>query len=632
MQAARKVESFCVDPSERWMFTGNLSGLIAVVDIDAFTTQGEAQAHAGTIIAMAAHPHLPYVACLGLDRMLSVWAYDDRARLRPVCAASIRNVRPKNDVVDFVDVYSNAQTLGFHDQRRRLVTRTGSGGVLELDFDDDGRVQLVRCTRLHGDLDVITARYVRDSDMVLSGSGGGELVLSDHGAVVRRWQIKQHSIHWVEHVAGTGYLVASDSRVCARVDIADGNLVIGPPFARDDFEHVTYNPTSGRAYASSFDRAVYELDPSTCAVKGVVFRAPFKCRWVHALRREPSVLLVQCRDGGIHKVDVDEGRSLRVIRDTPEALWTGLATPDGSLLLAGEGATLTRLRVVGVDRMALKPEFAVERTLLDIPESQYTKRMVLHSSSETVVLGRSDGDVILFDGHRARRLVNLGSAVRDLAVSTELPELFVACEDGHGYKLDLASGERLCTFTSPTNSPIWALAYNEKRDAIAFLERNGSVWVLAAHDFSPILSGVEAGRVKRAKWVDADRLLYSHGGELFELDMTTGQGRELVSHMGNTIEDFIWDHGQNYIVFICYTWTVGLADFRTGQLLCQVPDQIDYSKGLVWVPRVPACLGMAYPLDFLTFGRSGGAHHWRVHNEGLVALGPAMGRHSVSPS
>src|SRR5437867_11513257 len=144
MLAARKIETFCVDPSERWAFAGTFSGQIAVVDIDTFTVVGEVQSHAGTIIAMATHAKLPYIACLSMDRSVSIWRYNKEGQLFPVSTCSIRDIRPSNDEGTVGFVQSNSQTIAFHSTRCRLVTRSGNAGLLELDFDDDGTVTVVR--------------------------------------------------------------------------------------------------------------------------------------------------------------------------------------------------------------------------------------------------------------------------------------------------------------------------------------------------------------------------------------------------------------------------------------------------------------------------------------------------------
>jgi WD40 repeat protein len=625
MLAARKFETFCVDPKERWAFTGSFSGQITVIDIDSFAVIGEVQSHAGTIIAMAAHPKLPYITCLSMDRTVSVWRYNETGQLFPVVTCSIRDIRPSNDESAVGFVQSNAQTIAFHSTLCRIVTRSGNSGMLELDFDDDGTVTVVRCVRLHGDMDMVTARYAGESSRVLSGDGEGGVVLSEDGVELKRWRVADRSIHWFEQIGTTTYLLASDACVVARLDLYNNEEpAIGPPFTRDDLEQVTYNPVSGRAFAASFDRNIYEIDPQSLEPLGVVYKAPFKCRWLKSLRRDPSILIVQVRDGGMHKVDLNTGEALAVIKDTPEALWTAVNTPSGDILLAGEGDSVVRLQISGLSNMSRKPVFSAVRLPVGaLRPGSYTKRMVYQESTGRLILGRTDGDVVIGSDNRFRRLTNLGSAVRDLAIAPEGDALFVACEDGQGYRIDAESGETLLCLAAPHGKALWSLAYNPTRNLVAFLERNGTLSVLDADDFTPIISDVETSRAKRAKWLDADRLLYSHSEELRELNVVSGATRARVTHAGNTIEDFIWDGGQNYLALICYTCMVHLYDFTTDQLLSAVPDQIDYSKGLIWLDTKAD--QRLYPLDFLTFGRSGTAHHFRIHDEKILALGPVTG-------
>src|SRR6266571_5240293 len=103
MSSALKFESFCVDPSETWMFAGNACGQIWTVHIDSFTLATHVQAHVGIVQAIASHRLLPYIAALSTDRTVSLWLHDN-GRLSPHCVIPLRTVIPTNDpeVVPFV--------------------------------------------------------------------------------------------------------------------------------------------------------------------------------------------------------------------------------------------------------------------------------------------------------------------------------------------------------------------------------------------------------------------------------------------------------------------------------------------------------------------------------------------------
>ncbi len=623
MQAARKIECFSVDKDERLVFVGNIAGQVDIVDLESFEILRTVQAHAGAITAIQAHPALPYLACLSMDRSVSIWRYAEDGTLGPLAAMSLRNIRPSNDERPVPDVHSNSQMLAFHDSAPRLVTRTANAGVLQLQFDEAGNVEIVHCLRHHAGEDVISARYANRDDRVLTGSAYGEVALSDGSEVLGRWKVGDHAVHWIEFMHGTQYLAATDDCHCARFDIAEPGKVaaIGSKFARDDFEQVTYNPTDGRVFASAFDRKIYELDPKTCESLGAVFRTNFKNRWIRGIRRDPRLLVVQARNGTLYKADVGTGECLARLKETPAALWTGTLDPEGRLLFAGEGDRLLRLAPRDVERSSLRRRFASSTQKLDVDPEAYTKRMEVDRQTGALVLGRTDGRVYSLKGDRLSTLAELDGAVRDLAMRGETSEAFVACEDGCVYHLDTDSGRMLSTWSSPSGFPVWALAYNPERDLLAICERHNEGVIVSASDFDDVAYRFESGRNKRTKWLDGDRLFHVYGSGLNEIDLTAGREQVIVDYTGNTIEDFVWDPTHTYLLLVGYTTMINLYDLATGEHLAEVPDQVDYSKGLVWLPRHPN--DGSYPFDFATFGRSGEVHAFRIYNENIVALGNA---------
>ncbi|MBI2761521.1 MAG: hypothetical protein HYX51_08865 [Chloroflexi bacterium] len=621
---ARRYECFSVDPTERWLFAGNTSGQISVIDIDTFAIVNEIQAHIGVMRAIAMHPSLPYLAAMATDRCVSVWKRGDDGALTPISYTPVRDIPCANDECFVPPLLSHSVALGFHDTERRLVTRSGNGGVLEMEFDDNGTVRVLSCVRLHGNWDLQMTRYADRSDLVLSAGRDACLVLSERGREVHRWQFGDMVAHWAEHVEGTTYLIASDMGYVARLDIcSDAEPVVGDRFAHDDMEYVTYNKVSGRAFTTSFDRNVYEVDPVTCQMKQIAFQPGYKAIWAKTLERSPSTLLVQSRNGGLYKADADTGETLAVIKEAPEALWSAVNLPGGDMLLAGEGASLTKLRLASVDSIARKPRFELERIPLEMPSDTYTKRMVRQPSTGTIVLARTDGDIWVGADGTFRRLINLGSAVRDIAVAPTGNDLFAVTEDGRALKLDLVSGEVKLTFQNggtPFPRPLWALAYNPVRELLAFAEFGRTLSIVSTKDFS-LVETVECERVKRIRWVNPDTLLFGSSDEVHRYTLGTGSSEPVVVQMQNTVEDFIWDARLQYLVVICYQCTIALCDFWTGDKLDLCRDQMDYSKGLAWLDATGDA--RLYPWDFITWGRSGAAHHFRIHDEKILALGPA---------
>jgi WD40 repeat protein len=627
MSGALKYEAFCLDPSETWMFAGNACGEIVTINIDSMFVEARIQAHCGIIQAIASHPTLPYVAALSTDRTVSLWGRRE-GELTFLNLIPLRSIRPSNDPSPVPFVHSTSQALGFHDSKPRLVTRSGNAGVVEVEFAEDGEYRICWCLRLHGTADLISARYVKDDNNILTGSIDGQFILSSEGQELRRWQIgKSGNVHWAEHLEGSTYLLASDMRAVARIDVSGKEpTIVGEPFTRDDLEHVTFNCVSKRAFVASFDRLIYEIDTQTCMPTGIVYRPPFKCRWVKTLRRSPSILLVQCRNGGLYKVDLNTGKCISVIKETPGALWTAVNLPGGRIAIAGDGETLTLLSVTGVARLSRATRFSAEKCQLAQLSASYTKRMVLNEQSGCLVMGRTNGDVVVADlqpglgSTSARVLRNVESPVRDLAIVPDGSGVFVACEDGSVKKIDLASGEILTTWKSAVGQPIWSIAHCPGRAVVAAAERGGNLVILDDVTLEVLFSDIRSGRPKRMKFVGTERLLYNRLDQIFSLDLTTCRETLLLDSQGNTIEDFIWDRDQRYLVAISYTQNITLCDFHSGEILSIVPDQIDYSKGLVWVKNTDE--GPGYPLDFLTFGRSGSSHYFRIHDEKILAMGP----------
>lgn len=630
MGSASRYECFCVDPSERLLFAGNLSGQIDVIDIDSFTTVAQYQGHSGTIHAVSAHPVLPFVAAIGNDRKLSLWRRNEDNSLTALTTNSFRDIACSNDENLIDPIFSHSVALGFHDTEPRLVTRTGNGGTMELDFDEAGTVSLRWALRLHGDWDVQMTRFECGGDRVLSAGRDASLVLVDGGCEVRRWQFGDVVAHWAEHVEGTTYLVASDLGLVAKLDIdSTAPPVMGRRFARDDMEFLTFNKTSKRTFCTSFDRNVYELDHTTLVAKGVVFEPGYKCVWAKSLEREPDTLIVQSRNGTLFKYDLHRQEINGRLKHVPDALWSAAAMEDGSVIAAGEGSSLSLYSVTGFDAQERAPTFSRSLIATDVAPDSYTKRMVYEPISNRLVLGRTDGELWAGARDNLRRIADLGSGIRDVAINSRRGVLYVATEDGRIVEVDWDGHNCITRYqdvAEPFPRAVWALAYNPATDQLAYAKFGKTLNLINASDFENIAE-IECDRVKRIRWLSSDQLLFGSSDAVVLFNTSTGQSRNVAEQMQNTIEDFIWDQQQHYLVTISYQCTIGLFDLSTGDRLDNIRDQLDYSKGIAWLN--PGRTD-SYPMDFITWGRSGSCYRYRIHNERIVAMGmlapkPAQG-------
>lgn len=596
------INAFAVAPHETHLFFGNKNGELAVVDINAFEIVRKIQAHDGTIEAVAIHPSLPLVAALGQDRRVSIWQYDEQMNAVCLHNISIRNITPDSQKA----FHSVSQALVFHDKERRLVTRTGNGALLELGFDENS-CNVLRCIRVFGKHDIVTARYVKNEDDILAGSIRGEVALIAGNDIVKHWKFGDESIHWLEWYEDSSYLIASDARMVIQLDITDNRPpIVGEKFARDDFEHVTHCRVSKKVYGSSHDRTVYAIDPDSCCMSGVIWKSPFKCRWIKVLEGNPSIMLVQCRNGGLYKIDVNNGATISVIKETPDAIWSGVKTNNGDLVYAGDGDYFCRLSSSPGEHH----HYHVKKNDLGGDPISYTKRVCYNSATDSLAFGRTDGDILLKRAGEVTQLINVGSSIRDLEFDDDGKSLYVACENGRLLNVEIASKSIKGVFES--QYPLWALAVNGGAGLVAVAERMGAVLLLEAESLKVVHSLPDHRRIKRMKWADSNRLLYGESSSLVQFDLKKMERRTILPMHTNTLEDFIWDPRRRYLIFINYQRNVVLCDYETGEGLYMLSDQVDYSKGLCMVDDT----------HFITYGRCGMPVLYRIHDERMINLGP----------
>ncbi|MEQ8603499.1 MAG: WD40 repeat domain-containing protein [Marivibrio sp.] len=620
---AFKINSMAVDPGGRFLVGGLQSGEIALFEPTALHEIARLQTNLGDLYAVAAHPNRPLLATRGMDSQIALVDVEDPTQPRLIDRFSTRLLRPWNDVVDVPRNNSQSQALCFHPTEPRLATRSASAGVLELDYGGD-RFELIHCTRLHGLEDFATAFYPDARSHVLATGALGLVVFSRDGLTLEEVRIGSNNVHWFEAVGDNRYLVATDDRRVLRFDMMQRSVErAGPVFTLDDLEHVHFNKTSGRAFAVGFDRRVYEIDPETCAPIGVVYQAPFKMRWFKTLPDAPDVGYAQCFDGAIYKVDLAAGGPVAKTRRTPPPLWSVCRLPDGRLAATGEGDEIVILHVGGdpdEKRLHLTPTAVLRKT----ERASYTKRMTA-SEDGVLFLAQTSGKLLRAptDGGPCVELADLGSAVRDVAVSADGTAAFVCLEDGRALRLHGESGAVEAQWRSPADMPLWALAYNPARDLLAVGERHGRIRLLDARTLEERHPGPVSKRVKRVQWLDEGTLAYNQEDSLYRYRLEEDHAEEWVTAVGNTIEDFCWSARYGYLIFISYTTQIGLCDFASGERLYLGADQEDYSKGVLCLEDE---VEGAYPLEVLTYGRSGRLHGFRPHSEMLSAHGAVTER------
>ncbi len=612
-----KINSFCLSQDERFCIAADNSGQIHTLSISDLSLVSKIRGHTGEINAICAHPRYPWIASLGEDRRVAIWTIDSSGHLHLRFSYSLRGHIASNSTKHFPALQSTSQALSFHPEKPWVLSRTAGSTVLETDVSAD-QPRFLRCYVADENWDIATARYNGNSDEVLVTSVRGTVYLMKDAQHIRQWQIDTETVHWLEEMPDHSYVLASDSRKVVRLDPRKDEIVqIGPVFARDDFEHITRCHKTGRLFAASFDRNIYEINPETLAPKSIVFKAPFKMRWIKVLSENSNHMLVQCRNGAVYKIDCETGKILNSYKKTPDALWSGVQINRDQVIFAGEGEYLVHSKVVDAsDLFQQRSAFSMHRINLEGLIPSYTKRIAHCASSSDIALGRTSGEVVLVRKSGDTSVLNLGSAVRDLEFSSDGQLLFACTEAGFAFRIETASMKIVDRLEA--RQPIWSLALSPDNKTLACGERMGSLFFIQANDFRKFSEFKDITRIpKRMKWMTATKLLYTHSNELHEFDLENQKSAVAFVGMKNTVEDFFWTEDCRYLVAQTYHRQIFLYDFSTREMLWVCTDQMDYSKGLL------PLTGSVYPYEFVTIGRMGVPMLYQIFEEKFQAVGRA---------
>lgn len=616
--SANNINAFALSHDESVIYGGTKSGQLVALNSSTLETVADLQVHYGSIETVTAHPTLPLIGMLGKDRHISIFDVDQPNSPKLMHLINVRGLTPPDDPP--IDPFpSTSQALTFHDTEMRFAGHSGNGGVLEMAFDS-GTPQTLHCSRVHGNFDFVTARYVPGTHKLLTSTVRGMAYLTENGVTLNKWDLGEHNnrqtLHWFEPLPDGGFLVASDGQQIIRFD-PEGRYpaIYGPMIARDHLEHVTYQKATSRAFCASFDRLVREISPEDCTSRGIVWQAPFKLRWLKTLESKPDVMLVNCRNGGLYQVSIKERRTTRMQKTTPTCFWSG-AIADGKIHVFGEAAAVTTLNPISTNDDLRCTCFAHTRHPYGDEDGFYVKRTCSAPDGSTVYFGRTDGSVWELRQGKTRKLLQLPSAVRDMVTDHEGAHIYVATELGIVHDFEVATATEHELYRSPT--PIWALAYHPTRALLAVGHRTDGVTLIGteARTFQPAAVGTRF--CKRMRWLDEDTLLIGNGGDLLAYSLRLKTTRVLVHNLPNTIEDFDWTPDRQYLVIAAYSRYLYLADLTTGKIIDSHGHEMDYAKGVLFLPE--DVRQTAYPGDFLSFGRDGVVRQFRVHDDRIISL------------
>ena len=610
-----KITSFSLTNDEKNIFCGSLLGSIHILDTKSFKAISILQIHVGSIEVVAVHPTIPLAAAMSMDQSVSLINIEDPLNPKLVDRFNFRDETCSNDKGYVPPNYSLSQALSFHPQKPRLITRSGNAGLLELSYEK-GHFEVLNCTRLHGDTDLVTAKYILNGELILTGAGG-DIVLSNNGVEISRWSIGEYNHHWFEQIDDYIFLVACDELHLILLNIKEKEpMKIGEKFMRDDFEHVTYNHISKCAYACGFDGDIYQVDPINLNVIDIKWRAPYKLRWIKTLKDNPNILIAYSFNGGLYKVDLNTGKEIMKYRYSPFTIWTSIYI-NSSLYLTGEGPTITKINL----NKSFESDFVNKKRLSYIDKGScrsFTKR-IEKGINNSLILGQKNGEILEIRSNVVTKNLFLNEEIRDIVTDLDKNQMYVCTEQSNVYNIDLNSFDIINKYFVESNQPIWSLALNKNQSLLAIGERRGDIIILDSSTFkvNRHLKNISS-RPKRMKWFQ-DNLIFVRTGKLMRYDYELDVLNDYVDDCENTIEDFIWNIEYQYLLLIGYRTEVILCDLSTGKKLHKISDQVDFCKGITWLKN--ELMIDSYPLTFMTYGRTGELHLYRIHNDRIVAVG-----------
>jgi WD40 repeat protein len=609
---------------EGLLLAGDKLGYVHLIAVHDFRIVNSRFAHPGTVQAIAAHPSKPIFAVLAKDRSISVWKVECDGTLTEIFRKSVRDLDP----TDFRPIHSESQAIALHPILDRVATRTGSGAIAEFDYSARCGCGPLWCERIEGTGDVVSLAYASNGAMLMAGSNRGQVALMVEGRLVETLSFihpdlsepLDESIHWFEPHTDGHFLLACDGRYVIRFHPgAPQDAEYGPVLSRDDLEHVTFNSSTGRAWASSFDRNVYEFDPTNLKLIDSSIKANFKIRWIKSLRSSPETLVFQVRDGSLVKWDLSVGAAVQVIDDAPGALWTCDDDGSGNLVLSGSSGDLLTLHVKDADCYLRPPDVTLSRATIADASATYVKRLNVTENGRLVLLGCTDGFLRVVKGGVLVNKINCGSAIRDVASTRDGLTAFVGTEGGKVIEVDLLSFTQRDLFES--NCPIWCIALSPNENLVAFGERVGRLIVLDRRAGN-VAAETTCRLPKRMRWLDAETLFVTRSQKIDRIRRVDGEWIHEIGHVtsgANTIEDFDWDASKTYLVGVSYNKRIHLFDLHSGRELDSVHDDLDYSKGVRFLPRDGD--GRSGPTRLVVYGRTPRIRILQIHDEQLVFSG-----------
>ncbi|RLN50033.1 hypothetical protein BBJ29_002765 [Phytophthora kernoviae] len=121
------VQSICVSPDETRVYVGDTAGNLDILDLRTLKHMGRCTGPVGSIRDIACHPTLPYIAAVGLDRMVHVFDVNTRNYRHTIYAK-----QRLNSVLFCADGVKDMPTVDDEPARKKQ-----KAGDEEMEFGDD---------------------------------------------------------------------------------------------------------------------------------------------------------------------------------------------------------------------------------------------------------------------------------------------------------------------------------------------------------------------------------------------------------------------------------------------------------------------------------------------------------------
>ncbi|OCQ51011.1 Outer membrane protein assembly factor BamB [Photorhabdus australis subsp. thailandensis] len=490
-----------------------------------------------------------------------------------------------------------SQGISLNSDGTKVVFRSPNSTCMMADLSD--MKNIISNFRFDVLYDIVTLCWT-ESDNILVGFGNGvvgKINIKDGSTRTIKLDNINESVHWFERVNDSEYIVATDARCVVRLDEHNLSYKVGPKFANDDFEHVTYDYINKVAYGTSFDRKVYKIDVESLEKIEVVYEARFKIRWSDIIYKDDiPYLILQIRDGSIVKFNLSTKKVEKLRKETPSAFWTYVNYLDKDLFFGEDGGYLFTS-----DNKKESFDYRIKREY----EGYYIKRAI--SDENLLVLGGTNGKVMIKDHDDDFKIINIESPVRDLCFGFN--SIYVASESGCVYKIE---GDNVRVIYKSKSEPVWSISFNFDLCMLAIGERIGSVRILDSLNGYHAVAYTDSRIPKRMKWIDKNKLAVVNSSNIDLItydaeDKSWEHVSEFYKGGLNTIEDFI-TYNDSIIIGISYSRYILSWHLETGEVLGKLFWDQDYAKGIMNIDKG----------NFIVYGRNSKVKEYIMHDNDIL--------------